>query len=413
MVQILADRYELGEELGAGGMGRVVRAHDRVLDRPVAVKLLHEHLARQPSVRERFMREARSAVRFSHANAVAVYDAGSEGRTFYIVMELIDGHTLADEVEQGPLEVDRAVHIASSTLEALAAAHANGIVHRDIKPANIMLLRHGGGSSQNGEAHSGVKLTDFGIAKGLTEAGEKTLTMTGQVFGTPHYLAPEQADGKPATPASDVYAMGIVLYEALTGAPPFDAESAFAVVIAHQNDEPPPVRRQRRDIDPALAAVVHRALKKDPKERYADAAQMRAALAELSRVRTPGKRPLQGVEPTRAAPAPAPPRRATQPAAPTPSAAPRGGGQWRLAVIVAVLALLVFAGVTLISALDGGGGGSGIDAPQPEVPEGTEPDAVPEDPEPQPEPDTEPEPEEPPPPSDTDPPGGEQSSDQQ
>lgn len=416
MTQTLADRYELGEELGSGGMGRVVRAHDQVLGREVAVKLLHEHLARQPSVRERFMREARSAVRFSHPNAVAVYDAGTEGRTLYIVMELVDGRTLADELQGGPLEPARAVHIASSVLEALAAAHANGIVHRDLKPANIMLPRDteepGGGNNGNGQRSSGVKLTDFGIAKGLAEAGEKSLTMTGQVFGTPHYLAPEQADGKPATPASDVYAMGIVLYEMLTGHPPFDAESAFAVVIAHQNDEPPPIRRRRRDLDPALAAVVHRALSKNPRERYADAGNMHAALAELSRVRTPRRNAPPSATPTRAAPEPPPTERPRQPAAaprsPSTGQPASRGKSGRLVAAVVALVVLALVGVMLASALGGTEG-----EPDPEVEEVEDPvEQAPVEQEPPPETGVEEEPvEEPegePEPSDQQPPAGEE-----
>ncbi|MBA3622389.1 MAG: serine/threonine protein kinase, partial [Euzebyales bacterium] len=265
---LLSDRYELGATIGAGGMARVVQAHDRLLDRPVAVKLMRDDLSADPTVRQRFLREARAAARFAHPNAVAVYDTGQDGRRPWIVMELVDGDNLADRLAaEGALPAETAKAITDQVLAALSAAHRAGMVHRDVKPANILLPDRGG-----------VKLTDFGIAKGIQEA-TAGLTATGQLIGTAKYLAPEQVDGHPATPASDIYAMGVVLYEMLAGAPPFSGENALAVALAHTRDPVPPLL----GVDPTLASVAERALAKDPAGRYPDAAAMREALGGDSR----------------------------------------------------------------------------------------------------------------------------------
>ena len=266
-MDVIADRYELGRTLGAGGMARVVQAHDRVLDREVAIKLLREDIAVDPAVRERFLGEARTAARFTHPNAVTVFDTGQDGRQPWIAMELIAGEDLSERLARdGRLEETEAIGVAGAVLAALDAAHANGFVHRDVKPGNIMLLDDGG-----------VKLADFGIAKGIQEmtAG---LTATGQIIGTAKYLSPEQVDGQPASPASDVYAMGCVLYEMLTGQPPFTGESPIGIALAHTRDPVPDVRRARPDVSPAVAAAVTRALSKDPAQRFASAGDMRRAL---------------------------------------------------------------------------------------------------------------------------------------
>lgn len=264
---LLSGRYELGAPLGSGGMARVHEATDRMLGRRVAVKLL-ETDAGIPHARERFLNEARLAASLSHPHAVAVYDTGTDRGRAYIVMELVEGQTLAQLLAaKGPLAPERAVAVADPVLAALAAAHARGMVHRDVKPANVLLGRDGS-----------VKLADFGIAK-ATE-GRADLTMTGQVIGTPTYLSPEQASGRPATPASDVYATGVVLYEMLAGRPPFAAENPIATAMAHQRDPVPPLGRQRPGLPPGLVAAVSRALAKDPADRYPDAAAFRSALRD-------------------------------------------------------------------------------------------------------------------------------------
>jgi len=321
---LLSDRYELGATIGAGGMARVVQAHDRLLDRQVAVKLMRDDLSADPTVRERFLREARAAARFAHPNAVAVYDTGQDGRQPWIVMELVDGDNLADRLAtKGALPAETARAITDQVLAALSAAHRAGMVHRDVKPANILLPRDGG-----------VKLTDFGIAKGIQEA-TAGLTATGQLIGTAKYLAPEQVDGHPATPASDVYAMGVVLYEMLSGAPPFRGENALAVALAHTRDPVPPLR----GVDPALASVAQRALAKDPEQRFPDAAAMRDALA--------GRSPEAGAAPAAAA-ATVPLR---QPSSTTTvlDHPRRDGAPWLLigVVLLALVGLLAFAANSL------------------------------------------------------------------
>lgn len=261
--RLIAGRYELGDRLGTGGMATVYRAFDHVLSRPVAVKVLHD--ATHADQRARILREARAAAGLGHPNAVTVFDTGVEDDTPYLVLELVEGETLADRLAtEGPLPPDEAVRIAGAVLGALEAAHVRGLIHRDVKPANVLLGRHGE-----------VRLADFGIARDLI-AGS-TITATGQFLGTPAYVAPEQVAGQPATAATDLYGVGILLYEMLAGAPPFRHETALATALAHERELPPPLG-ERSAAGPALAAVVHQALEKDPRWRFESAGAMGAAL---------------------------------------------------------------------------------------------------------------------------------------
>jgi serine/threonine-protein kinase len=246
---VLANRYELGDALGAGGMARVVSAYDNVLHRDVAIKLIHDSSAGDPTSRERMLREARAAAGLHHPNTVAVFDAGeADGRPF-IVMERVVGWSLGDRLQdEGPLSVADTLAIADAVLAALQAAHARGLVHRDVKPSNILLPDSGG-----------VKLADFGIAKALAETSAG-LTSTGQLLGTPRYLAPEQVAGRPASPASALYSLAVVLYQCLTGEPPFMAETPLAEALAHQREPVPEVAKAAPHVPAAVARTVERAL---------------------------------------------------------------------------------------------------------------------------------------------------------
>ncbi|AYY14678.1 serine/threonine protein kinase [Actinobacteria bacterium YIM 96077] len=264
---VLADRYELGETLGTGGMAQVVAAYDHMLGRRVAVKLIHDTLASDPTSRERLLREARTAAGMHHPNTVTVFDAGeSEGKPF-IVMELVQGRSLADRLQaEQRIPRDETITIADAVLAGLHAAHQHGLVHRDVKPSNILL-------PETGEA----KLVDFGVAKALAET-TTGLTGTGQLLGTPRYLAPEQALGQPATPASDIYSLGVVIYQCLAGDAPFTADTPLAEALAHQNDPVPSLTTAAPETPAWLATVVERALAKDPADRFDDAEAMRRAL---------------------------------------------------------------------------------------------------------------------------------------
>ena len=325
-MELIADRYELHGTLGVGGMAEVREGVDRVLDRRVAVKLLRPDLSRDPAVRERFLREARNAAKFNHPNAVAVFDTGVADDRPFMVMELVEGETLADRLKRaGALDPRDAVSVTDEVLAALSAAHAMGLVHRDVKPGNIML-----------PAAGGVKLVDFGIAKGVQEA-TMGLTATGHIIGTPAYLSPEQVEGSSATPASDVYAMGIVLFEMLAGAPPFTADSAVAVAVAHTTRPVPSIRQIRPEVDAHTAAIVEQALRKDPSGRFADAQQMRAALRGDAAATTAA---LAGAAATQVLPPTAPmaplPRRQTVATAPSPA---RRNTPWLLLGVAALLLL--------------------------------------------------------------------------
>jgi eukaryotic-like serine/threonine-protein kinase len=270
--EIVAGRYELEELVGSGGMSSVFRARDTLLERPVALKVLHQHFTEDDQYVERFRREARAVASLSHPNIVTILDRGEdEGRQF-IVFELVEGQTLAEVLqEEGRLPVRRALEIAVQVAAGLAFAHEQGLVHRDVKPQNVIL---------NGDGRA--KVTDFGIARSLDVQG---VTQSGAVLGTSNYIAPEQASGRPVDRTTDVYSLGVVLFELLTGEVPFPGESFVAVAMQHVNEPPPSVLEVRPDVPVRVARAVDRALEKDPAERFptmdAFAAELEACLADL------------------------------------------------------------------------------------------------------------------------------------
>jgi hypothetical protein len=261
---ILDDRYELGPVLGNGGMARVHKGLDRQLKRPVAVKVLSSPFDRDKDFVERFRREAHAAARLNHPNIVAVYDSGSDDGTHYIVTELVEGETLADLLQrEGALPPERVVEIARQVCHGLEAAHEKGVVHRDVKPGNVMITPEGR-----------VKVVDFGIARA---AGAESVTRTGLVMGSASYLSPEQARGEPGDERSDIYSLGCVLYQMLTGRPPFVAENPISALYQHVNEpvEPP---SSIRPVPAALENVVLHALEKGPAKRFGSVKEMEDAL---------------------------------------------------------------------------------------------------------------------------------------
>lgn len=263
--KVLGGRYKLEERVASGGMGTVYIAIDKRLDRRVAVKLLGEHLAHDATYIERFRREARAAAALSHTNIAAVFDYGEDSGAHFIVMELIAAHDLAKILRnEGKLEPSRAVAISAQIAAALGHAHAAGMVHRDVKPANILVGRG-----------DHVKVTDFGIAR---TAGDMTLTATGSVLGTAHYISPEQASGQSLGAPSDVYSAGIVLFEMLTGAVPFTGESMVAVAMRHANEQVPRPSSLAPDVPGEIDEVVMKATSRDPEARYAEGEELAEAL---------------------------------------------------------------------------------------------------------------------------------------
>jgi serine/threonine-protein kinase len=273
--RVLAARYELVSLLGSGGMARVFLARDQVLQRDVAVKVLREPFASDPAFLARFTREALHAAGLSHPGVVTIFDAGVDQGTAYLVMELVHGRTVQQVLgDDGRLPIGRSVRIAADVCEVLDVAHRAGVVHRDIKPGNILL-------SDDGR----TRVFDFGIARTNGSAG---LTEISTVIGTAAYLSPEQAAGEPAGPQSDLYSLGCVLEEMLTGAPPFTAETPVALLHRHVHDEPIPPSARRPEVGAALDAAVLHLLAKDPADRPADAAAAgREVLAALDAVATP------------------------------------------------------------------------------------------------------------------------------
>jgi eukaryotic-like serine/threonine-protein kinase len=279
---MLAERYRLLRRIAVGGMGSVHEAVDERLGRRVAVKILNVDYAHDPSCVERFSREARAAAGLIHPNIAQVFDSGHDAGQYYIVVEYVDGADLGHELSRRiPLLTARAAKIADQLCSGLAAAHSVGIVHRDVKPSNVLL---GPGDH--------VKLTDFGIAK---VRGQAALTATGFVLGSAKYLSPEQADGQTATPASDLYSAGIVLFEMLTGTVPFTGPSPIDIAHDHLTREVPPVRGLAPGVPPMLAAVVARATAKNPSVRFPDAAAMQAELRDA--VEATGERSPKAVLP--------------------------------------------------------------------------------------------------------------------
>jgi serine/threonine protein kinase len=269
---VAGGRYQLRDLLGEGGMASVHLAYDSVLDRQVAIKTLHTELGREQAFRERFRREAQSVAKLTHTNIVSVFDTGEDDldglTTPYIVMEYIEGHPLgsvldADIQQHGAMPADKALKITADVLAALEISHEMGLVHRDIKPGNVMMTKR-----------NIVKVMDFGIARAM-QSGVTSMTQTGMVVGTPQYLSPEQALGRGVDARSDLYSVGIMLFQLVTGRLPFEADSPLAIAYAHVQEEPVAPSSINRSLPPAVDALVARALKKNPNERFPSAEAMR------------------------------------------------------------------------------------------------------------------------------------------
>ncbi|MEU9793257.1 protein kinase [Streptomyces sparsogenes] len=282
-------RYQLRDLLGEGGMASVHLAYDSVLDRQVAIKTLHTELGREQSFRERFRREAQSVAKLTHTNIVSVFDTGEDtidGAVMpYIVMEYVEGHPLrsvldADVRQYGAMPTEKALKITADVLAALEISHEMGLVHRDIKPGNVMMTKR-----------NVVKVMDFGIARAM-QSGVTSMTQTGMVVGTPQYLSPEQALGRGVDARSDLYSVGIMLFELLTGRLPFDADSPLAIAYAHVQEEPVAPSTINQSVPPAVDALVARALKKNPNERFPTAEAMRDECDRVSRTGQTGASPI-------------------------------------------------------------------------------------------------------------------------
>jgi len=267
---LLNNRYRLLAVIGEGGMATVCRAQDIMLGRTVAVKVLHERRAKDEAFLARFYREAQAAANLDHPNIVSVYDIGQDGNRHYIVMEYVEGRNLKELIlESAPFPIERALTIAIQICAAVGAAHKAGLIHCDVKPQNVLVAPDGR-----------LKVTDFGIARALTST---PMVEGGDVWGTPDYLSPEQAAGKGLGPPSDVYSIGVVMYEMLTGRLPFEAESGVALALKHLREEPTPVNELNPRVPPGLARIVHKVLAKEPSARYRTASQLAQILVNYHR----------------------------------------------------------------------------------------------------------------------------------
>jgi eukaryotic-like serine/threonine-protein kinase len=330
---VLSGRYRLEAKLGSGGMSTVYLARDDTLDRPVAVKVMHREMSEQEDQLQRFRQEARAVAKLTHPNVVAVIDAGEDGGHPYIVFEYVKGETLKQRIARvGALDTQESIAYAIEVARGLSVAHARNMVHRDIKPQNVLI-------DDEGRA----KLTDFGISRQLEQDG---VTATGRVLGTTDYVAPEQAMGKGVDPRSDIYSLGVVLYEMLIGQVPFHADSQVGVAMKHVNEDLPDVQRRRPEVSAAVALVVERSTAKNPAERYQTVAEMIDDLETALEVEAARAGSTTG-EATSVLDAVPPPRRKLS-----------GRARWSWAAIV--ILLLVAGGallaVQLISSGIGGGG---------------------------------------------------------
>jgi len=360
-------KYEIVGKLGQGAMGEVYKGHDPALNRSVAIKRISAGLDADENIRKRFLREATAIAQLSHRNIITVYELGTEGEQAFMAMELLDGTDLKHAIAQRTMTLDAKLDVIEQILEGLNYAHGKGIVHRDLKPANVHLLPNGL-----------VKIMDFGLAK----VSGSDMTSTGTVMGTPHYMSPEQVRGQKTDARSDVFAVGCVFYEMLTGRKPFDAESMHAVLFKVIQEEPPPLSEAAPETPAPLVQVVEKALAKNPEERFANAGEMldwlRRARHALASGR--GHEPVAGLERTPAVPAPPaqrPPARAVEGShsglshtgasraglsrhSVSPRAASGGGaGRW-IALGVAALVVLVGGGFLLFR-----GGGPAAPSPSP------------------------------------------------
>ena len=288
-------KYEIVGKLGQGAMGEVFRGHDPVLNREVAIKRISAGLDADENIRHRFMREAKAVAALSHRNIITVYELSTEGDQAFMAMELLDGIDLKHAIALRKMTLDQKLDVIEQVLEGLAFAHGKGIVHRDLKPANVHLLPNGL-----------VKIMDFGLAK----VSGSDMTATGTVMGTPHYMAPEQVRGLKTDARSDVFAVGCVTYEVLSGRKPFDAESMHAVLFKVIQEEPPPLAEAAPGTPAALVQIVEKALAKNPDERFPSAGEMLEWLRRARQAHASGRghEPVAGLERTLAAPAAPPPR---------------------------------------------------------------------------------------------------------
>ena len=322
--EVIAGRYELLELIGKGGMSSVYKAHDRLLDRQIAVKILHPHFTEDEEYVERFRREARAVAQLSHPNIVTVIDRGEDERRQYIVFEYVEGENLKQLLERtGPMPVRDALLLALQMARALAFAHGRGLIHRDVKPQNVLL-------NADGQA----KMTDFGIARSIDVQG---VTITGTVLGTSEYIAPEQARGERVDAQTDVYSLGVVLYELLVGGVPYEGETFVTVALKHVNEPVPPVLERRPDVPPRVALAVERAMAKSPDERFSSMEELVDELEGCLDELDPGdeqatmisRQPVAAKQPRQ----PRQPRRRKR----------RLGVLWPIAAVLAVLAVAALA----------------------------------------------------------------------
>jgi serine/threonine-protein kinase len=348
--ELLSDRYEIHDRLGSGGMSSVFRATDTILERTVAVKILAEHLSDDERFVARFRREALAVAKLVHPNIVQVYDTGIEGDRHYIVMEYVKGKSGAQLLQSnGRLDTDSAVEIGVQACAGLDYAHRHGIIHRDVKPGNLMII----GGPAGGGSDMTVKLADFGIARAEAQS---RITQVGSVVGTAAYLAPEQARGDEATPSSDVYSLGVVLYQFLTGRLPYEGASLAELAVRQQSEQPLPPSSYSDDVPQSVDDAVLVALESDPARRFAAAGELADALRQgVPGGTTAATRVLPGDDPTAATrhmprtQASRPPRRKPRPSPRQPAPPPRRRSSRNVARnLLALIALMLLAGAVAL-----------------------------------------------------------------